>query len=360
MDFTSQALPELPPSAQLNFLAEGGANIIYRFTLSSEPALSSDYIHSSNAENNPNTPQPTELEPLMYNPILDGKLLRLRKAVGWAKTQEISIRDFQETFLHLFDHDDLVAHDLVRLPEGLIAQCNAQLRADEQNGKRPAHRCGTYLQENEQHGMLVTDMSADLSRGELLLEFKPKWLAQSPTGPARAKRCRTCALNAQRRAQKRANASGGNASWCPLALVGTSKQVGCAIDALTLEKAADVRCEAFKDRLKQFFVAGKGRRLLLKVEHLQRSGDPFGILDESRTDPSSKEFLSAMTLRDCTLFVRVSDRSIEAKLGDLDSKTPDAGKLNYWRSLERTLIQEGWYTGEEIQKQSNDCLLSGP
>ena len=38
---------------------------------------------------------------------------------------------------------------------------------------------------------------------------------------------------------------------------------------------------------------------------------------------------------------------IEARLGDLDLKSSAGEKAEYWRTLERTLIDGGWYTGTE-------------
>lgn len=39
---------------------------------------------------------------------------------------------------------------------------------------------------------------------------------------------------------------------------------------------------------------------------------------------------------------------MEIKLGDLDLKAPDGGKAPYWRSVEESLIREGWYTGTDV------------
>jgi len=41
------------------------------------------------------------------------------------------------------------------------------------------------------------------------------------------------------------------------------------------------------------------------------------------------------------------DCAIEARLGDLDLKSSAGEKAAYWRRLERSLIDEGWYTGTE-------------
>jgi inositol-pentakisphosphate 2-kinase len=42
-----------------------------------------------------------------------------------------------------------------------------------------------------------------------------------------------------------------------------------------------------------------------------------------------------------------NDRAIEARLGDLDLKSSAGQKAEYWRTLERSLIDGGWYTGTE-------------
>jgi inositol-pentakisphosphate 2-kinase len=61
-----------------------------------------------------------------------------------------------------------------------------------------------------------------------------------------------------------------------------------------------------------------------------------------------------MTLRDCTVFLRFPS---EARLGDLDVKSPD--KEKYWKETEQDLINSGFYHGTEKEGWSNDCAL-GP
>ena len=68
-----------------------------------------------------------------------------------------------------------------------------------------------------------------------------------------------------------------------------------------------------------------------------------------------------MTLRDCTLYLRVPDddtEEIESRIGDLDLKSPN--KAAYWKSVEQPLIDEGWYMGLEPQEdwQPLTCHLS--
>lgn len=54
------------------------------------------------------------------------------------------------------------------------------------------------------------------------------------------------------------------------------------------------------------------------------------------------------------------NKTIEARLGDLDLKTSSGSKAEYWRSLERKLIDEGWYgaTEEDRAQHENFCQLS--
>lgn len=68
----------------------------------------------------------------------------------------------------------------------------------------------------------------------------------------------------------------------------------------------------------------------------------------------------AMTLRDVTLFLLMpkdETKPLTARLGDLDLKSK--GKLMDWERIERELIEEGWYEGNEekhgMTKQVLDC-----
>ena len=83
--------------------------------------------------------------------------------------------------------------------------------------------------------------------------------------------------------------------------------------------------------------------LLRRLKQLQTNKDPNGVLKANVISP---DFLAAMTLRDCTLYLKVGLTSIDARLGDLDLKTGN-GKAEYWRSLERQLIDGRWYTATE-------------
>ena len=43
---------------------------------------------------------------------------------------------------------------------------------------------------------------------------------------------------------------------------------------------------------------------------------------------------------------------MEARLGDLDMKSSGEGKGEYWRKMERVLIEEGWYTNRLVDVDS--------
>jgi hypothetical protein len=112
-------------------------------------------------------------------------------------------------------------------------------------------------------------------------------------------------------------------------------------------------------KVKRFIDWTKTSPLLAQLKHLQTSLDQHGIF---ASDPEDKGFLTAMTLRDCTMFLHINPddgamATITARIGDLELKSP--AKIEYWRAFERLLIDEGWYAGTEKEedKQPLDCAL---
>jgi inositol-pentakisphosphate 2-kinase len=84
--------------------------------------------------------------------------------------------------------------------------------------------------------------------------------------------------------------------------------------------------------------------ILARLRELQKNlhtGSVFNV------DPSDKNFLTLMTLRDCSLYIKVNRKSmkiVDACLGDLDLKSPS--KIDRWKATERKLIEGGWYEKE--------------
>ncbi|KAI1429316.1 inositol-pentakisphosphate 2-kinase-domain-containing protein [Xylaria sp. FL1777] len=202
------------------------------------------------------------------------------------------------------------------------------------------------------HAMLIQDMSA--SPGYSVLEFKPKWLAQSPIAPPAAKRCRTCAREAFRNNQKRAKGQAPTVPICPLGLV--HEDPGVVMD--TIKRLAPQWTERDQKRLSDAF---ERSGILRKLRELQTQGDPDHALLNNPSDP---EFGLAMTLRDCSCYVRMpgdADMDVEIKLADVDKKNWEE-KQTYWQESHWNLVNNGWYTCQEQVDTPilTRCVLSPP
>ncbi|KAI1117136.1 inositol-pentakisphosphate 2-kinase-domain-containing protein [Nemania sp. NC0429] len=187
------------------------------------------------------------------------------------------------------------------------------------------------------YAMLIQDMSA--SPGFLVLEFKPKWLAQSPIASSRAKRCRTCAREAFRNYQRQASGHSVSVPICPLGLV----HENVAVVMETIRRLAPEWTERDQKRLLSAF---QKSGILRRLRELQTKGDPGQALLD---DPSDPHFGLAMTLRDCSCYVRVPadvTQDLEIKLADVDKKNWEE-KRTYWQETHWNLVNNGWYTCEE-------------
>jgi hypothetical protein len=125
------------------------------------------------------------------------------------------------------------------------------------------------------------------------------------------------------------------------------------------------------------WTSSNGRNILQHLALLQKQFDPNGV--SSVVDgchvvnnwiqplpammPQLANLSTAMTMRDCTLFIRISKDSqkrwtVDAKLADLD---PKGERLQKWYSDEMALNHSGWYTGEEhlddVTAQHTACML---
>lgn len=247
----------------------------------------------------------------------------------------------------------IVYQELVGLRPSHIQGINQGLHFMEVNGTRNTKRAGVYVAD-DQYALLVTDMTRCKNpitsicnmliipaprENEIVVEIKPKWLCQSPNAPDDAVRCRQCAITARRnfhRALEDPDAPMLKA-FCPLDI--TSENVSDVYEVIktilppntSYEKEAHLLSWLLDDEL------------LTRLRNLQKYLDHEGPLGSLT---NSFEFRIAMTLRDCTLFVRMDDyRVIEARLGDLDVKC--SSKRDYWRQTETELISEGWYDGTD-------------
>lgn len=292
---------------RLEYLAEGAANVIYRIRPpNADPSPAAD-LHMQSDGYESDSPLPTDIPPLQMDPSLGGKLIRLRKDLPSLAPVNDSQKHFENEIKPLFPDENLVEAMLFQPSKDLLRDCNANLRRMERNGSRPLKRHGVYLAEDEKHGCLITDMSSPDKTLFKCFEFKPKWLVQSPSAPAGSRRCRTCALRAMKRANKSDTPDMSKAAFCPLNLVSIDKaKLAIFVDHV-------LRLDPQRDRLKDDSNTVAEHRLLMrflyrnplldKLRELQLELDPDGVF---KADLMSPRFLAAMTLRDCTLYLKVS------------------------------------------------------
>ncbi|KAE8551975.1 hypothetical protein EYB25_005866 [Talaromyces marneffei] len=390
-------IPELSSDIKLHYLAEGGVNIVYRMILpAAEDQVLLQHQPSEIPHYGSSTPPPTEiddidnLEPDIATDtdtnITSRKLLRLRKNVRYGLPYRETAHDFRTQIRPLFGDEELVDQIMVRVPPSIIHRCNADLQEKERLGQRPAIRCGVYLAEDEPLGMLVTDMTTvttttttttttppTTSAGVNIVELKPKWLVQSPSAPAKARRCRTCALRDMKRADSPLNPQNpttlatavavqpGKAQFCPLDLTSDNEndmqRTIRQIFPYLLPKKIDTIASALYQH-----------PILQKLLSLQRIHNEVGLNGPS---PGSKETSMSMTLRDCSVFLKIPSSThlssgtdlpagIDIRLGDLDLKSAANGKAEYWLDIERRLINEGWYMGTQPGQAGTEgeCVLS--
>ena len=287
---------------QLEYLAEGAANVVYRIRppdMTSDPSTAAD-LQFENYEYDSDTPLPTEISPLQLDPRLKGKLVRLRKHLPHAMPVEDSQRHFETIIRPLFSDENLIESELFQMSPSLLKDCNSKLRKMEKSDIRPAKRWGVYLTESPRYGCLITDMTWLVDDKTVSLEFKPKWLVQSPTAPAGSKRCRSCALRAMKKAGCTNQPETSNAGSCPLNLMSSDKtKIKIFLDYV-MESNSKRPSQDVQRRLIDFLYQNT---LLERVKRLQMDLDPHGVF---KADLMSSDFLAAMTLRDCSLFLRVS------------------------------------------------------
>ena len=284
------------------------------------------------------------------------KLLRLRKTRSSVPYSEI-VRSFNHIVAPLFPEDALIRPSLFKLPDDglLIPTLNKALLAKETNGSRSEKRKGVYLVTDEEYGIFVQDMTPQ-NETERFIEFKPKWLLQSPSAPAMAKRCRTCALREMRRADN-VLVGRGDDGFCPLDLLSSEDVVlEDVLRSLVSDNLGQVKA-IFKEKVQPLLI----RLRALQVEHARvglpdTDGDNISVSsyrDLGGSQETSVVFpmfdtLIGMTFRDCSVFFRYDigkpDQEAEVKLADLDMKS---AKLRKWADTERQLIDGGWYTGTE-------------
>ncbi|ORY69527.1 inositol-pentakisphosphate 2-kinase-domain-containing protein [Pseudomassariella vexata] len=198
------------------------------------------------------------------------------------------------------------------------------------------------------YAMLIQDMSQWPGSNQITLEFKPKWLAQSPIAPEDATRCRTCAREAHRNQVKLKEGKSFTPPVCPLGLLHPNPDIVTA----TIRDLAPSWSEDDQRRLKDAFTETK---ILETLRHHQVAGDEGRIMFEH---PEKPEFGLAMTLRDCTCFVRLDKGTgkVEIKLADVDEKNWKSKQV-YWQESHDMYVDGGFYHGREEPGMETHCKL---
>jgi inositol-pentakisphosphate 2-kinase len=368
----------------LEFFAEGAANVL--FSINAMHPLSNSV-------------------PILFLPYLRQSLLRLRKGSNLIMSERAQpfvlpaapppyvcackTSEFHQKFIYSWLlAEDVVTHSLVIVEPALTKLLNQCLFVEEITERREANRRGWFMPLARcASGFLLQDMRAKHSNA-FSFEFKPKWLQQSPCAPTNARRCRTCAMQAMRgiAADKR---------YCPLALVsGDPTIVKRQMEHFMQKKGLPLGWDWDRvlDAVTAYFCdPARGLGAMWRLANLQYSRDWYGVLRRVEIEgqvPESYEriaadalkkfhksigeqLVKAMTLRDCTMFVRLEEQGlhegavafkIEAKLVDLDCKSVDVKRLLKWKLDEYELIRDGYYMGTEEKREMDEesievCML---
>jgi len=302
--------------------------------------------------------------------------MRLRKDLSFTKPAVQVVTDFEKRIAPLFaDHKGLLMEQaLYKLTPEMVTSANEELKemdavdssdlgADtvgaerRPKGKVRHHqRRNVYLPayEQEQYGILMQNLQGPGI--DWLVEFKPKWLVQSPSAPADARNCRTCALNAMRRKAGK-HQGRGDSGFCPLDLLSKKQEADMLERALANVWPVEGGIDEFVDVFRE-----KVQPALRHLQTLQRRHGTVG-LEDFRNPDENKDFGVGMALRDCSVFLALRKRTspdqggidvIDVKFADLDLKATEGGKLQRWAAMEQELLDGGWYYSHE----GTNCALS--
>ena len=306
---------ELTDPSALTYLTEGGAHVVY--AIDESIPLSPTEAPPSDADiYGPSTPPPTELPPWAVDtPDIATqslrKVVRLRKAVAATAPPSKAEIESRKAVRPRFPPANVLYEEQGSVTPTLLEHLNASLKAMETMGARPAHRRGVYLRLDQKHASVQEDMRARPGLDRTTLELKPKWLVQSLYAPADARRCRTCALHAMRQAARGNHGQPGedgtpepSNAFCPLDLVSESELTVRRIAETLLSRRHGMVPREDVDVLGYLGDFLIGCDALCALRNLQKDFTPrFQLQPGGSVDSKT---LWAMTLRDCTLFIRVS------------------------------------------------------
>ncbi|KJR81000.1 uncharacterized protein SPSK_10631 [Sporothrix schenckii 1099-18] len=426
----------IPSAVTCTFVGEGSANAVFCVVPANDVDDGSDCTpDAQDAADARDTQSVKAVKPVKdANPKmahagpLSTHLLRIPKAgPGVSPTTCLEHHVFYSSVLRpLLGAEWLVGQHLVQgiVSTGVHAVLDGLLRDLDRSHRRRPDWVGTGVAANVDVALLVEDMTSACKRAAssgsttTTIQCKPKWLVQSPSAPAGARRCRTCALSAASAAAsprlpgKVTTANGatkgagnGHADWatkgdkahkikpCPMVLVAdppTTPQEEAELEAALWDYVCKHLGSAVSFPPSSPFATPfsastppvallKARPAIIqwlrttdlfrRIAAIQAEYDPHGAIAVGlETGDALDRLQTAMTLRDCTCFLRVTTGltgdaslsaapvSVSAKLGDLDRKNGRL-KLARWQAQERTLLAGGFYRGTEEPRQQTRCWL---
>ncbi|EPE10016.1 inositol-pentakisphosphate 2-kinase [Ophiostoma piceae UAMH 11346] len=409
---TPPLVTTLPPAISCSYIGEGSANAVFCVTPKKKNlSKSSSKSSAPGSHNIPSNDSDAG--------SLSTHLLRIPKAgpgVG-AGTCLDHHAYYSSVLRPLIGTEWLVGQHLVQgiISRGVQSTLNDLLENLDRSGRRRPDWVGTRISPDVDVALLVEDMTLACNKSlhpstTTTVQFKPKWLVQSPSAPAGARRCRTCALSAASASPSTSSSTKGNGRKnsngpkttqgrsssgpekshkikpCPIVLVADPPKTAAEeadLDAALWEYVYQHLGSAVSSQSSSpnsstplspstTFLLLKTRpaiirwmrttNLFRRIAAIQAEHDPHGALAVDLADDvtSLDRLQTAMTLRDCTCFLRVtvsessSEVSISAKLGDLDRKD-GRRKLARWQAQERALLDGGFYLCTEEPRQQTNC-----
>jgi inositol-pentakisphosphate 2-kinase len=324
LSWNRETLKRLPMGTRpIKLIGEGAANVVFELDIPEGSKWANDF---------------------------KGWLLRVAKAPASGQPARFNYLKQQEFYakqITPFLKTHAIQQKLVVLRHtNIIPQLNAFLRSIDHQRKEKFR--GSFVSESN-WGLLVEDMRISDPKNSILVEFKPKWLIQSPSAPQGAIRCRQCAMelfNYLRDPSPSRHTP--EQKPCPLTLANPDAPAAISSPYRFAPKLAS---KAKDPMVRELLAKTADHQVIRDLRWLQNLADTKGPLHADKNDPM---FSLAMTVRDCTCFVQMNlgphvppEQRLRVRLGDFDLKDTDI-KFKRWTSAERDLIDSGCYTADWI------------
>ncbi|KAH7170425.1 inositol-pentakisphosphate 2-kinase-domain-containing protein [Dactylonectria macrodidyma] len=324
LSWNRHSLKRLPRGARpIKLVGEGAANAVFELAM-------------------------PEFYPITSN--FKGWLLRVAKTPANGAPPRYNYLKQQEFYAgkvksHLKNH--VIKQELVVVRDSnIVDELNRFLLR--MNNQRKEKFRGSYIAQTN-WGLLVEDMRPTDPAQSILIEFKPKWLNQSPTAPEGAIRCRQCAMDLYNFVKDPNLARAAPESKpCPLVL----DNPDAPLDISSPFRIAPQLAKFSNSTILSSLQSASNHQVIQDLREVQRLADPNGPLKALKDDPM---FNFAMTIRDCTCFVQIfpdkanpgPEGPLRVRLGDFDFKDTSV-KFDRWQAAERNLIASGCYTADWI------------